>query len=68
METDLANVKSIVDLVLERTHLDHADEALVDLGLTVELGKERSEVIANEVRLVVRRRVERREGETANSL
>jgi hypothetical protein len=64
----LANIEAVVDLVLEGTHLNHADEALVDLGLAVELGEERGEVVAYEVRLVVGRRVERREGEATNAL
>lgn len=56
---DLADVESIIDLVLERTHLDHPDEALIDLGLLVQLGKQCRQVILEQVWLVVRCRVKR---------
>ena len=57
----LSDVESIVDLVLERTHLDDPDKALVDDRLRVELGQQGRELVAEEMRLVVRGRVERRE-------
>ena len=68
MRADFANVESVVNLVLERTHLDDPDQGRVDDALLVQFGQERREVIPNEVGFVVSGRVERRECETSNSL
>jgi hypothetical protein len=64
----LTNVESVVDLVLERTHLDDSDEGLVDDGLGVELREEGVEVGTDELGLVVSGGVESGDGETANTL
>lgn len=64
----LANVETVVDLVLEGTHDDDSDERLVHDRLLVELGEEGVKVRLDELRLVVGGRVESGDGKTADTL
>jgi len=67
-KTYLANLKTVVDLVLERTHLDYPNQLLPDVGLLVKQRKQFRERVANQVRLVVSGRVQRGKGNTTDVL
>jgi hypothetical protein len=54
--------------MLEGAHFDDTDEGIIDLCLTVKLGKESREVIAYEMGLVVSCRVEGGESQSTDTL
>lgn len=64
--TNLPKLKSIINNMLKRTHLDFANEFLLDLGFFHDVWHELAEMTNDEFWLVVSRRVERSHGKASN--
>lgn len=62
----LARVEALVDLVHKRADLDLLDQVGAHVGLAVQDRQQRAEHVAHEMRLVVGRRVERRQRHSAH--
>jgi hypothetical protein len=61
-------LKAVVKRLLPRAHLDDTDEFLFYLGLAVKQRKQRAEVLANQLRLVLGCSVQRAERNLADTL